>query len=92
MSPEVRLNRLNCVFLNSKPEKTSNSLLTLLPWPVLQSACPTAAAGAAAGLAGAGRGRGTALRPPNLESMAAALTPVPRIGGAVAFGGGFGGG
>ena len=38
MSPEVRLNRLNCVFLNSKPEKTSNSLLTLLPWPVLQSA------------------------------------------------------
>ena len=27
-APEERLNRLNCVFLNYKPEKTSNSLLT----------------------------------------------------------------
>ena len=36
---EVRLNRLNCVFINSKPEKTNNSLLTHLPWPVPQSGC-----------------------------------------------------
>ena len=35
--PEVRLNRLNCVLMNSKPEKTSNSLLTFLAWPVPQS-------------------------------------------------------
>ena len=41
-SPEVRLNRLNCVFLNSKPEKTSNSLLTFLAWPVPQSWATTA--------------------------------------------------